>query len=129
MAKEVEQALSSPDQTQEADKSKSLFSDSHETESSGLCFLSEFTSYHSYLEADLPETLPSSTPLIPEQPLCNNQPAPDLESFKAEMRALVKQLEGKLAAVTENDLASHQKEIQDLKNEATVLEKVLIDLY
>ena len=71
--------------------------------------------------------MPSSTPILPEGAPAENQGNTDLEDFKSEMRLLVQQLENKLAAITEKDLVSHREEIQDVKNDAALLEKVTVN--
>ena len=121
MAKEVEATLSSPEATQEVDKSKSLFSDSNGSESSGWYSSNKLDQSTALFSAvAIPETLPSSTPIEPEV-VAN---VSDLQSFKAEIKSLVQQLEEKISNVKNGDWLPNCEVFQNLHTNVAVLDKV-----
>ena len=67
--------------------------------------------------------MPSSTPIIPEAADAD-KPNEDLEAFKVEMRALMRQMEEKISNLEQNVPTNFGQVIKDIQNEATVLEKV-----
>ena len=72
----------------------------------------------------IPETLTSSTPIIPEVVT----KASDLDSFKAEMKSLVERLENDLTLVKNGEWLPNCENFQNLRTNASLLDKVVIPL-
>ena len=75
---------------------------------------------HFCLAVAIPDTLPSSTPIVPEV-VANIS---DLDAFRTEMKSLVQKLETELAVVKKGDWLPNSETFQDLQSNVTLLDKV-----
>ena len=73
----------------------------------------------------IPETLPSSTPIIPEV-VAN---VSDLDAFKSEMKSLFQQLENELILVKKGDWLPNCENFRDLISNVSLLDKVIFISY
>ena len=91
-----------------------------------LCTSVNYIDKCTFSEADLPPTLPSSTPIVPEnndRPVEQNQ-ALELADFKAEIWAALKHLENKMENLSVPDEGVTLEQFQDLKSEISASDKV-----